>query len=71
MDIQGHEASVLGDYFSKLGDQDKIFGRFLIGTHGVKIHQICCNTFLKNRCSLLVDHPNPKNQPDGIIYAVH
>ena len=47
MHIQGHEAGVLGDYFSRLGDQDKIFGRFLIGTHGFKIHQICCNTFLK------------------------
>ena len=70
IDIQGHEASVLGDYFTKMGDQNKMVSRFLIGTHGLKIHQNCRNSFLENGYRLLLDQPDPKNQADGILYAV-
>lgn len=69
MDIQGHEHSVLEKYFSDLGSRDMIIKSFLIGTHGINIHNACKQLLENNEYKMVVDEFETKNQPDGIIYC--
>ncbi len=69
MDIQGLEEPVLISYFSGLANTSGSIKSFLVGTHGVRIHENCRNLFKKNGYILKHDEEDTKNQPDGIIYC--
>lgn len=68
IDIQGFEYSVLKEYFQP-HNQKKI-EQFLIGTHGAKVHDQCKELLLTNGYKIVLDIPDPANQPDGILHAV-
>ena len=67
MDVQGLEMEVL-----KGGTQSMATGRvraFLIGTHGLPIHQECVARLRASGYAIEIDQPDTKEQPDGIIVA--
>ncbi|HEY8671341.1 MAG TPA: FkbM family methyltransferase, partial [Terriglobales bacterium] len=67
MDVQGLEVEVL-----KGGAQSMAAGAvksFLIGTHGLTIHQECLARLGTSGYAIEVDQPDTKEQPDGIIVA--
>lgn len=70
MDIQGHEHSVLEKYFSDIDLSQQTIKAFLIGTHGIAIHNACKELLEANNYKMVVDEFETKNQPDGIIYCV-
>jgi len=69
MDIQGHEQSVLEKYFSDIGSSDMVIKSFLIGTHGIIIHNTCIKLFENNGYKIVINEFETKNQPDGIIFC--
>jgi FkbM family methyltransferase len=68
MDVQGHEEPILRKYFEEVSDDFSI-SSFLVGTHGVEIHEKCAKIFSDNGYELIINHSVSKNQPDGIIYC--
>ena len=67
MDVQGLEVEVL-----KGGEEAMVAGAvrsFLIGTHGLAIHQECIAQLRASGYTIEVDQPDTKEQPDGIIVA--
>jgi FkbM family methyltransferase len=69
MDIQGHEAAVLGSYFSRNRARPGDIQSFLVGTHWAKVHDSCRQMFIENGYVLHIDEPAPVNQPDGILFC--
>ena len=69
MDIQGHEHPVLQQYFSDLNSGETVIKSFLIGTHGIAIHNACKQILESNGYKIVVDEFETKNQPDGIIFC--
>jgi FkbM family methyltransferase len=69
MDIQGFEQPVLEKYFADLNSDANEIKTFLIGTHGLSIHQACIKLFKENGYEILIDEHDTKHQPDGIIYC--
>jgi FkbM family methyltransferase len=67
MDIQGLEKPVLEKFFA--GKSRPIVSKFLIGTHGNDIHQAVKRMLETNGYSIAFDSPQPKDQPDGILFA--
>lgn len=71
MDVQGLEVEVLkgGSESLKTGN----VRTFLIGTHGrshgLRLHEECCDLLRANGYTVEVDWPDPKEQPDGILVA--
>ena len=67
MDVQGLEVEVL-----KGGTQAMTSGgvrTFLIGTHGLAIHQECVARLRASGYTIELDQPDTNEQPDGIIVA--
>ena len=67
IDVQGLEVEVL-----KGGTQSMATGSirtFLIGTHGLPIHQECIARLRAGGYTVEIDHPDTTEQPDGIIVA--
>jgi len=67
IDVQGLEIEVL-----KGGMQSMATGSvrtFLIGTHGLPIHQECIARLRDGGYAIEIDHPDTTEQPDGIIVA--
>jgi len=67
IDVQGLEVEVL-----KGGMQSMASGgvrTFLIGTHGLRIHQECVARLQASGYVIEIDQPDTKEQPDGIIVA--
>lgn len=69
MDIQGFEQPVLEKYFAAPEKNPGVIQSFLVGTHGPEIHAACANLLANNGYSSIADNRDPKEQPDGIIYA--
>lgn len=68
MDIQGLEADVLNGGVKTL--QSHYIKKFLIGTHGLKIHEKCINTLIKYNYIIQFENNELESQPDGIILAI-
>ena len=67
IDVQGLEVEVL-----KGGMQSMASGgvrTFLIGTHGLRIHQECVARLQASGYVIEINQPDTKEQPDGIIVA--
>jgi hypothetical protein len=67
IDVQGLEVEVL-----KGGTQSMATGsvrNFLIGTHGLPIHQECVARLRAAGYTIEIDQPDTTEQPDGIILA--
>ncbi len=67
MDVQGLEVEVL-----KGGERAMAAATvrvFLIGTHGLAIHQECIARLRASGYTIEIDQPDTKEQPDGIIVA--
>jgi len=65
MDVQGLEAEVLKGGAESMAAGD--VKSFLIGTHGLTIHQECLARLRASGYTIEVDQPDTKEQPDGII----
>jgi hypothetical protein len=67
MDVQGLEVEVLrGGARSMAAGEVRTF---LIGTHGLTIHQECVALLRASGYTIEVDQPDTKEQPDGIMVA--
>jgi len=67
MDIQGVEAEVLNGGDEALASH--FIKKFLIGTHGAKIHEQCINALKRHDYIIEIEENEVMNQPDGIIVA--
>jgi hypothetical protein len=67
--VQRHEHPVLQQYFSDLNSGETVIKSFLIGTHGIAIHNACKQLLESNGYKIVVDEFETKNQPDGIIFC--
>jgi hypothetical protein len=59
----------LQQYFSDLNSGETVIKSFLIGTHGIAIHNACKQLLESNGYKIVVDEFETKNQPDGIIFC--
>lgn len=67
IDVQGFELDVLRGAVASLEKGD--LQKFLIGTHGARVHQACARLLQQYGYHIEVDQVQAQGQPDGILVA--